>query len=233
MSRPESIAAHGNPPRRVGLEGYVISDWILGLRNAATSLTAGLDVEMPYRMIRAQYLADLGPRAVEALLKVPPEVQEVHLVSRLGRLELGAQPGEIAAAVHQRPDQVPGGEGPEVGGQVGPVPLAEEPQPDSRIVGHVIGSILLKRGIRRAGRVWKHVRIVAPSDRPHPPMLIVNGRHDEQVPMDDMIVLLEHGQPKEARFFPGGHMGYGPDTLPTVIAWLQRTAGTVGARSRG
>ena len=58
MSRPESIADHGNPPRRVGLEGYVISDWILGLRNAATSLTAGLDVEMPYRMIRAQHLAD-------------------------------------------------------------------------------------------------------------------------------------------------------------------------------
>lgn len=62
-------------------------------------------------------------------------------------------------------------------------------------------------------------------DRPHPPMLIVNGRHDEQVPMDDMIVLLEHGAPKEARFFPGGHMGYGPDTLPTVIRWLQKTAG--------
>src|ERR1022692_5230826 len=43
----------------------------------------------------AQYRADLGPRAVEALLKVPPEVQEVHLVSGPGRLELGAQPGEI------------------------------------------------------------------------------------------------------------------------------------------
>jgi len=45
-------------------------------------------------------------------------------------------------------------------------------------------------------------------------MLVVNGRHDEQVPMDDMIMLLEHGKPKEARFFPGGHMGYGPNTLP-------------------
>jgi esterase FrsA len=62
-------------------------------------------------------------------------------------------------------------------------------------------------------------------DRPHPPMLVVNGRDDEQVPMDDMIVMLEHGAPKAARFFPGGHMGYGPNTLPTVIAWLQRTAG--------
>ncbi|MGH9080220.1 MAG: glycoside hydrolase family 3 protein, partial [Acidimicrobiales bacterium] len=36
-----------------GFEGFVISDWILGIRDAAHSLRAGLDVEMPYRMIRA------------------------------------------------------------------------------------------------------------------------------------------------------------------------------------
>jgi beta-glucosidase len=36
-----------------GFEGFVISDWILGIRDAAGSLRAGLDVEMPYRMIRA------------------------------------------------------------------------------------------------------------------------------------------------------------------------------------
>ena len=40
-----------------GFEGFVISDWIFGLRDAATSLTAGLDIEMPYRMVRAQHLA--------------------------------------------------------------------------------------------------------------------------------------------------------------------------------
>ena len=62
-------------------------------------------------------------------------------------------------------------------------------------------------------------------DRPHPPMLIVNGRYDEQVPLDDMLVLCEHGAPKELRLFPGGHMGYGPNTLPTVLAWLQKVAG--------
>lgn len=44
-----------------GFEGFVISDWIFGLRDAATSVTAGLDVEMPYRMVRAQHLpAALG-----------------------------------------------------------------------------------------------------------------------------------------------------------------------------
>jgi beta-glucosidase len=36
-----------------GFEGFVISDWIFGLRDAGPSVTAGLDVEMPYRMIRA------------------------------------------------------------------------------------------------------------------------------------------------------------------------------------
>ncbi|HEX3796796.1 MAG TPA: glycoside hydrolase family 3 N-terminal domain-containing protein [Acidimicrobiales bacterium] len=40
-----------------GFKGFVISDWIFGLRDAAASLGAGLDIEMPYRMIRAQHLA--------------------------------------------------------------------------------------------------------------------------------------------------------------------------------
>lgn len=35
-----------------GFSGFVISDWIFGLRDAATSLAAGLDVEMPWRMVR-------------------------------------------------------------------------------------------------------------------------------------------------------------------------------------
>jgi beta-glucosidase len=40
-----------------GFEGFVISDWILGIRDAARSVRAGLDVEMPYRMIRAGHLS--------------------------------------------------------------------------------------------------------------------------------------------------------------------------------
>ena len=39
-----------------GFHGFVISDWIFGMRDAATSVTAGLDIEMPYRMVRAQHL---------------------------------------------------------------------------------------------------------------------------------------------------------------------------------
>jgi beta-glucosidase len=39
-----------------GFTGFVISDWILGLRDAPLSLSAGLDVEMPWRMLRREGL---------------------------------------------------------------------------------------------------------------------------------------------------------------------------------
>ena len=39
-----------------GFLGFTISDWIFGIRDATLSLAAGLDIEMPYRMIRAQHL---------------------------------------------------------------------------------------------------------------------------------------------------------------------------------
>ena len=39
-----------------GFQGFVISDWIFGMRDAAASVAAGLDIEMPYRMMRATNL---------------------------------------------------------------------------------------------------------------------------------------------------------------------------------
>jgi beta-glucosidase len=39
-----------------GFQGFVISDWVFGVRDAAASLHGGLDIEMPWRMIRAQHL---------------------------------------------------------------------------------------------------------------------------------------------------------------------------------
>ena len=44
-----------------GFEGFVISDWVWGLRDASRSLAAGLDVEMPARLVRARDL----PAALE------------------------------------------------------------------------------------------------------------------------------------------------------------------------
>jgi len=63
-------------------------------------------------------------------------------------------------------------------------------------------------------------------DRPSAPMLLVNGKKDEQVPIDDLYLLLERGAPKEARVFPdAGHMGKSPDALHVVVAWLKRRLG--------
>lgn len=57
-------------------------------------------------------------------------------------------------------------------------------------------------------------------DQPSCPMLIVNGKEDLQTPIADLYLLLEHGSPKSARVFPGGHMGQTPETFPTIVKWL-------------
>ena len=57
-------------------------------------------------------------------------------------------------------------------------------------------------------------------DKPCAPMLIVNGKEDKQVPLEDFYLLLEHGNPKAIRLFPGGHMGAIPNIFQTVLAWL-------------
>jgi len=57
-------------------------------------------------------------------------------------------------------------------------------------------------------------------EKPSCPMLLVNGKEDLQTPIADLYMLLEHGSPKSARVFPGGHMGQTPQTLPTIIEWL-------------
>ena len=58
-------------------------------------------------------------------------------------------------------------------------------------------------------------------DTPSCSMLIVNGKDDLQTPIADLYILLEHGTPKSARVFPGGHMGQTPETVPTIINWLR------------
>ena len=57
-------------------------------------------------------------------------------------------------------------------------------------------------------------------DKPCIPLLIVNGKDDAHVPVQDHYLLLEHGSPKTIRLFPGGHMGMTPQTLPTICDWI-------------
>lgn len=69
-------------------------------------------------------------------------------------------------------------------------------------------------------------------DGPCAPLLAVNGKRDDQAPIDDVYILLEHGVPKSARVYPeGGHMGRTPGMKESAIAeliaqWLaERLAG--------
>lgn len=62
-------------------------------------------------------------------------------------------------------------------------------------------------------------------DGPSAPLLLVNGRFDQQCPVADIELLVDHGQPKAVRMFPGGHMGLTPQTLPTIVDWLCEQVG--------
>ena len=56
-------------------------------------------------------------------------------------------------------------------------------------------------------------------DGPSAPLLLVNGRDDVQNSIDDIYLSLDHGDPKSARVFDGGHMGEGP-VVPTIVGWV-------------
>ena len=64
-------------------------------------------------------------------------------------------------------------------------------------------------------------------DQPSAPLLGVNGKLDDQAPVDDIYLLLEHGNPKSARIYPEGHhMGRTPgqpadEIATTIVAWLK------------
>ena len=64
-------------------------------------------------------------------------------------------------------------------------------------------------------------------DQPSAPILGVNGKLDDQAPVQDIYFLMEHGSPKEARIYPQGrHMGRTPgqpeDEIVSMISgWLK------------
>jgi esterase FrsA len=60
--------------------------------------------------------------------------------------------------------------------------------------------------------------------RPCAPLLCVNGLNDSVFPIADMYLLLEHGSPKSARFFPGGHMG-SSGAQAVILTWLKEKLG--------
>lgn len=64
-------------------------------------------------------------------------------------------------------------------------------------------------------------------DRPCSPLLCVNGKLDDQAPVEDIYLLMEHGNPKEARIYPqGAHMGRGggesdEEIWTMIVGWLK------------
>ncbi|HXG51243.1 MAG TPA: alpha/beta fold hydrolase [candidate division Zixibacteria bacterium] len=65
-------------------------------------------------------------------------------------------------------------------------------------------------------------------DRPSAPLLCINGKEDDQHPVEDIYLLLEHGSPKDVRIIPGaGHMGRKPaqrnDEVQRIVTeWLKQ-----------
>jgi esterase FrsA len=64
-------------------------------------------------------------------------------------------------------------------------------------------------------------------DKPSAPILGVNGKLDDQAPVDDIYLLMEHGSPKSARIYSNGHhMGRTPGEpsehiTTTIVEWLR------------
>lgn len=66
-------------------------------------------------------------------------------------------------------------------------------------------------------------------DRPTPPMLLIGGAQDTQVPFSDLVLMLEHGSPKHAWINPQGQtMGRSPTVKDddifrdVVVPWVKQ-----------
>ena len=92
-----------------------------------------------------QQVAHLGARAVQPLVEVAPEVQEVDLVTLSGLCELVGQPPEVADPVDQGGDQVVAGVQPQPTGGVAALAVCEEPRVQGRVGGHGCLGVLLER----------------------------------------------------------------------------------------
>jgi hypothetical protein len=103
--------------------------------------------------------------------------------------------------------------------------LRESTNAESYLMDHDVArcSAFGVNNLDELAKPWSSLSLQAQGwlDKPSCPMLIVNGKDDLQTPIADLYILLEHGTPKSARVFPGGHMGQTPQTLPTIIEWLR------------
>jgi len=86
-----------------GFDGFVISDFQFGLRDAVRSVQAGLDVEMPYRMLRWQHLpAALADGSLPAAAVDRAVERIVATFLRFARVfETPGDPAALACPAHR------------------------------------------------------------------------------------------------------------------------------------
>ncbi len=101
--------------------------------------------------------------------------------------------------------------------------------PRARFTDNYLGDLTVSRGNSMGIYDYEEYVRFVPSlslleqgwlDKPCAPLLCVNGMDDRLTPVEDIFFLMQHGSPKAARIFPGGHMGRTPQTLPTILDWL-------------
>jgi esterase/lipase len=98
-------------------------------------------------------------------------------------------------------------------------------------------SLLDARSYVFGAKTLEEVLRIAPSlslvaqgiiDQPSAPLLCINGKEDDQHPVQDIYLLLEHGTPKDVRIIAGaGHMGRKPgqkndEVQDIVTRWLKQ-----------
>jgi esterase FrsA len=91
--------------------------------------------------------------------------------------------------------------------------------------GRAMGTKTLEEFLEAAPRF--SLKTMGLLDKPSAPILGVNGKLDDQAPVDDIYLLLEHGSPKSARIYADGHhMGRTPGQraehiTTTIVDWLK------------
>lgn len=86
-----------------GFEGFVISDFQFGLRDAVRSVAAGLDIEMPYRQLRAQELPAAVAEGRLDIAAVDASVRRTlaSLLRFARAFTAPAEPAVLACAAHR------------------------------------------------------------------------------------------------------------------------------------
>ncbi len=91
--------------------------------------------------------------------------------------------------------------------------------------GRAMGTKTLEEFLEAAPKL--SLKTMGLLDKPSAPLLGVNGKLDDQAPVQDIYLLMEHGSPKSARIYTDGHhMGRTPGQpaehiTVTIVDWLK------------